>query len=127
MRVRKARNDAYHHRVVEGRTEVVSAAERFVDLLNIHLGDREAGIQGVVLFTAGVRSGEAAGARLVVGCRGGRDASRDCSKFCFEAVAILALGPCRAHLAGAVSSDVKIRLALLPVIGVSRRAHSITS
>lgn len=46
-RVRKARNDAYHHRVVSGREDVVSAAEQLVDLLNIHMGDRLAGIAAV--------------------------------------------------------------------------------
>jgi hypothetical protein len=39
-KVRRARNDAYHHRTVSDRAGVVSAAEQLVDLLDLHLGDR---------------------------------------------------------------------------------------
>lgn len=49
VRVRKARNDAFHHRVVSGREEVVNAAEQLLDLLDIHLGERVTGISGVHL------------------------------------------------------------------------------
>lgn len=40
QRVRRARNDAYHHRVVAGRSEVLLAAEQLMDLLDVHLGAR---------------------------------------------------------------------------------------
>lgn len=39
-RVRRARNDAYHHRVVSNRGDVLEAAEQLVDLLDIHLETR---------------------------------------------------------------------------------------
>lgn len=48
-RVRHARNNAYHHRVVSGRAEVVAAAEQLLDLLDVHLGGRQARITGQVL------------------------------------------------------------------------------
>jgi hypothetical protein len=48
-KVRNARNDAYHHRVVSERMGVVQAAEQLLDLLNIHLGDRVKGINDVQL------------------------------------------------------------------------------
>lgn len=48
-KVRKARNDAYHHRVVADRNGVVSAAERLVDLLDVHLGNRLTGMANVQL------------------------------------------------------------------------------
>lgn len=43
-RVRRARNDAYHHRVVSDRAAVLAAAEQLVDLLDIHLETRVMGI-----------------------------------------------------------------------------------
>lgn len=39
-KVRNARNDAYHHRPVPERLKVVAAAERLLDLLDVHLGKR---------------------------------------------------------------------------------------
>jgi hypothetical protein len=45
-RVRDARNDAFHQRVVANRADVVKAAEQLVDLLNVHMGDRVAAIAG---------------------------------------------------------------------------------
>jgi hypothetical protein len=48
-RVRQARNDAYHHRVVSDRTKVVAAAEQLLDLLDVHLGSRWSGVTGVTL------------------------------------------------------------------------------
>lgn len=48
-RVRRARNDAYHHRVVADRATVVAAAEQLLDLLDVHLGTRVASISGVAL------------------------------------------------------------------------------
>ncbi|KHA63108.1 hypothetical protein [Sphingomonas sp. Ant20] len=43
-RVRRARNDAYHHRLVPNAHAAVSAAEQLLDLLDIHLGTRVAPI-----------------------------------------------------------------------------------
>jgi hypothetical protein len=48
-RVRRARNDAYHHRVISDRADVVAAAESLLDLLDIHLGSRAAAIDAAVL------------------------------------------------------------------------------
>lgn len=49
-RVRLARNDAYHHRTVSDRQKVVDAAERLLDLVDVHLGDRVAATTGSRLF-----------------------------------------------------------------------------
>ncbi len=40
IKVRNARNDAYHHRLIRDRAKVVLGAERLLDLLDVHLGDR---------------------------------------------------------------------------------------
>lgn len=48
-KVRRARNDAYHHRVVSDRAAVVLAAEQLLDLLDVHLGERVTGINEVTL------------------------------------------------------------------------------
>lgn len=42
--VRKARNDAYHHRTVSQRPKLLAAAEQLLDLLDMHLGARVEGI-----------------------------------------------------------------------------------
>ena len=47
-KVRRARNDAFHQLVVKDRPKVLSAAERLLDLIDIHLGERVARINGVV-------------------------------------------------------------------------------
>lgn len=41
-RVREARNDAYHHRPVSDGQKVIAAAERLLDLVDVHLGARVA-------------------------------------------------------------------------------------
>lgn len=43
-RVREARNDAYHHRPVPSPKKVVDAAERLLDLIDVHLGTRVAAV-----------------------------------------------------------------------------------
>ena len=43
-RVREARNDAYHHRPVPNPQKVVDAAERLLDLIDVHLETRVAAI-----------------------------------------------------------------------------------
>lgn len=48
-KVRRARNDAYHHRTVSDRAGVVSAVEQLLDLLDLHLGDRVASLGAVQL------------------------------------------------------------------------------
>jgi hypothetical protein len=48
-RVRRARNDAYHHRVVSDRSAVVAAAEQLLDLLDVHLGTRCDGMRGAAI------------------------------------------------------------------------------
>ncbi|WP_343698943.1 hypothetical protein [Caulobacter sp.] len=39
-KVRNARNDAYHHRLIRDRVKVAAIVERLLDLLDVHLGDR---------------------------------------------------------------------------------------
>lgn len=46
-RVRNARNDAYHHRVVAQRVRVVAAAETLLDLVDVHLGDHVVRVEAV--------------------------------------------------------------------------------
>lgn len=48
-RVRKARNQAYHHRLVPNASAAVSAAEDLLDLLDVHLGTRVAPIAAAQL------------------------------------------------------------------------------
>ena len=43
-RVREARNDAYHHRIVSNRQRAVDAAEKLLDLINVHLGSQATAI-----------------------------------------------------------------------------------
>jgi hypothetical protein len=48
-KVRRARNDAYHHRVVSDRRGVIRAAEQLMDVMDLHLGERVRGIHDVQL------------------------------------------------------------------------------
>lgn len=59
-KVRLARNDAYHHRMIAGRSKVVATAERLLDLLDAHLGNRVDALQNAPIqplaFTTAVEA-----------------------------------------------------------------------
>jgi hypothetical protein len=55
-KVRRARNDAYHHRTVSDRAGTVSAAEQLLDLLDLHLGDRVAAVSATQLPSLAFRT-----------------------------------------------------------------------
>lgn len=48
-RIRHARNAAFHHRVVADRAAVAAAAERLLDVIDVHLGARVLALQQVVV------------------------------------------------------------------------------